>query len=508
MPAFSSKPRFRSFYRFLQLFDQRIWLFVVLHVLVWAYIIAGLPGSVQLFFVNVLLFVLIVVRLTYRKTIITYFNYSFGRISHWNIHRRRYPPYKWYDLYRAAQSYTAEHARSSELLAFNPLPLFQLLQHPLQSVRERERFAVLMLPVKTSYNTEESLPNDTFWLIHGEQAFGHGDCIVRITWERGSIMLEIASERPEDGAHILEQLIERAQRNSIYRRKMISPVFQPQLRPHYGDEDDESNLSLVFQAPSNVTDETIVLEDSMHELIEWSVIDFHQRRDALKAVGLPGRRGILFYGPPGTGKTYTCKYIANRLPDATTIVVSGKDLGHIRYICQIARQFQPALVILEDIDLVFSSRENNMFSPALGDLFDELDGFQPDDAVIFLLTTNAIDRVEAAIKDRPGRVSQCIYLGPPNAELRRRYLRALLERYPAAADINLEPIIKRTEGASQAFLKEMVVRAVQLATAQQFTLDSASLRLTEQHLADAQAQMLQGNDSVGKRIIGFQVSTA
>lgn len=505
MPAFAPKPRFRLFYWFLQQFDQRIWLFVALHVLVWIYIFAALPGSAQLTFVNILLFVLIVLRLTYRKTMITYFNYAFGRISNWNIHRRHYPHYKWYDLYRAAQSYSAEHARSSELLAFNPMPLFQLLQNPLQSVRERGRFATLMLPVKTSYNTEQSLPNDTFWLIHGEQAFGHGDCIVRISWERGSIVLEIASERTEDGEHILEQLLERAQRNSIYRQQVISPVFQPHLHSHYGDEDDESNFSLVFQTPPNVNDDTIVLEDSMRELIEWSVIDFHRRREELIAAGLPGRRGILFYGPPGTGKTYTCKYIAHRLPDATTIVVSGKDLGHIRHICQIARQFQPALVILEDIDLVFSSRESNMFSPALGDLFDELDGFQADDAVIFLLTTNAIDRVEAAIKDRPGRVSQCIYLGPPNAELRRRYLLALLARYPAA-QINLEPVIKRTEGTSQAFLKEMVARAVQLATAEQPTLDNAQLHLTEQHLANAQAQMLQGNDSAGKRIIGFQIS--
>ncbi len=117
--------------------------------------------------------------------------------------------------------------------------------------------------------------------------------------------------------------------------------------------------------------------------------------------------------------------------------------------------------------------------------------------MIFLLTTNAIDRVESAIKDRPGRVSQCIYLGAPNATLRHRYLSALLAPYPAA-QVDLERLVGRTEGVSQAFLKEMLARAVQFATASQ-PGDATRLLLEDSHLDAAQAQMVAGNDLAGKR---------
>ena len=56
----------------------------------------------------------------------------------------------------------------------------------------------------------------------------------------------------------------------------------------------------------------------------------------------------------------------------------------------------------------------------LGEFIDQLDGFGDTDQVIFILTTNAIERIESAIKDRPGRVSQCVYFGPPSAALRQR----------------------------------------------------------------------------------------
>ena len=55
---------------------------------------------------------------------------------------------------------------------------------------------------------------------------------------------------------------------------------------------------------------------------------------------------------------------------------------------------------------------------------DQLDGFTEDEEVLFILTTNAIDRVEQAIKDRPGRVNQCLYFGLPAPALRKLFLRA------------------------------------------------------------------------------------
>ena len=57
---------------------------------------------------------------------------------------------------------------------------------------------------------------------------------------------------------------------------------------------------------------------------------------------------------------------------------------------------------MEDIDLVFSSREVNSYSAALGELLDQMDALRPYEDVGFALTTNAIERMGAAIRDRPG----------------------------------------------------------------------------------------------------------
>lgn len=219
-------------------------------------------------------------------------------------------------------------------------------------------------------------------------------------------------------------------------------------------------------------------------------------------LGLPGKRGVLLYGPPGMGKTYTCKYLAQRLVSATTIVATGHALAHIKSVCNVAKLLQPALVLLEDVDLVFTDRQINPYSTVLGEFMDELDGFGEGDQVIFVLTTNAIERVEAAIKDRPGRISQCIYFGPPHAELRTRYLHTLLQPY-ASASVNMPQLVARTEGVSQAFLKELVFRAVQIAT-ETLPAKSASVCLTDQHLDTALTEMTAGGRA-SKRIIGFHV---
>jgi ATP-dependent 26S proteasome regulatory subunit len=61
---------------------------------------------------------------------------------------------------------------------------------------------------------------------------------------------------------------------------------------------------------------------------------------------------------------------------------------------------------MDDVDLVFSSRDVNHRADALGDLFDQIDAVADMDPINVVMTTNAIDRVEAAVKDRPGRISQ------------------------------------------------------------------------------------------------------
>jgi SpoVK/Ycf46/Vps4 family AAA+-type ATPase len=284
---------------------------------------------------------------------------------------------------------------------------------------------------------------------------------------------------------------------------MIEVSFEQKVKDEYGDIERFERVDPIFLTKPPITEADIILDDETERIIQRSIIDFHERREELMKVGLPGRRGVLFYGPPGTGKTYTCRYISHRLQSATTIVATGTSLLHIKSICNLARMLQPSIVILEDVDLVYSARERNIYTTALGELMDELDGFNSDDHIIFVLTTNAIDRVEAAIRERPGRISQCIFFGAPNGKLRRRYLEAMLTPYDCKRLI-MSDLVASTEGVTQAFLKELVYRAVQIAS-EHNSADTDAIALTNMHFDEALEEMRKSAGASGEAIIGFRI---
>jgi len=426
----------------------------------------------------------------------------FGHAHAWPIHTKSYPIYKFVDIYRGAQLYAAQHPRSIEIRSEHAGPLTMILNGYVRAIAERTIRAPTMVPRKISYGEEQYFPADSFWLVRPAGAGPRGIIRVRMAVRIRQVQIEVAAPETAGASAIVDAVTDLASQHSIYRNRMIRVVFQPEVRDSYGDDESYDPMDLMFYKELAIDDDDIILDDMVRGVIERTVVDFHERRDALIRLGLPGKRGVLFYGPPGTGKTYTCKYLAHRLKTATTIVATGHALLHMKAICAIAKMLQPALVLLEDVDLVFADREVNAYNTVLGEFIDQLDGFGETDHVTFILTTNAIERIEAAIKDRPGRVSQCIYFGPPNAALRRRYLQSLLRPYDASA-VQLDRVVGQTDGVSQAFLKELVFRAVQIASADHH--DGGSLAVTDSHVETALAEMTSGGGRAGKRIVGFHV---
>jgi len=49
-------------------------------------------------------------------------------------------------------------------------------------------------------------------------------------------------------------------------------------------------------------------------------------------------------------------YLAGRMPERTTILMTGGGLGLVEQSCAMARALQPATLILEDVDLVAEER--------------------------------------------------------------------------------------------------------------------------------------------------------
>lgn len=130
---------------------------------------------------------------------------------------------------------------------------------------------------------------------------------------------------------------------------------------------------------------------------------------------MPYRRGYLFYGPPGTGKSSLSTAIAGEfgLDLYEVKVPSIKDDGELE---QMFQEIPPrCIVLLEDIDAVWSAREQrndseNASSVTLSGLLNVLDGVGSQEGRVVILTTNKPERLDSALV-RPGRIDFKVYLG-------------------------------------------------------------------------------------------------
>ena len=412
----------------------------------------------------------------------------------------RYPTYRYVDWYRALERYAAGAAEARRLDARNPRSLEALIRYVSAELPANPTLQKICI----GYEEFGFFPEEVFWLLRGPDGFGPEERIVlRVRREVGEVVVEVAATAPEAASAVLKRLEKDALAHSIFRGQFLEVRYSHDPHADYEYMHRADELTVTFQARPNVTAADIILDEKVEAILRRNLFDFFAHRDRLHELGLPRKRALLFYGPPGTGKTHTCRFVHTFLKGVTTILATGEALARMEHLGKLARQLQPTLVILEDVDLVFVAREVNPYGLALGDLMDQLDGFTPDEEVIFLLTTNAIDRVEAAIRDRPGRINQCLHFGLPGPELRRRYLERYLRPYDASA-ADLDHLVKQTEQTSQAFLKEYVLRAVQVAAESAGYGNGEPVRLRTEHFDAAFEELTSHGDPHGHSIMGFR----
>ncbi|HEY9496631.1 MAG TPA: AAA family ATPase, partial [Intrasporangium sp.] len=191
-------------------------------------------------------------------------------------------------------------------------------------------------------------------------------------------------------------------------------------------------------------------------------------------------------------------YLLSATPGTTAVLLSGGALQHIHAAAKIARAHQPAIVVLEDVDLVAEDRSLTMGpQPLLFEVLDALDGLDADADVAFLLTTNRIEDLEVALAQRPGRVDLAAQIPLPDLEgrlaLLRLYGRHLFE------DAALSGAAERAEGTTASFAKELVRRAV-LAAALEETAPG------DRHLTSALDELLSDSELLTRSLLGVQGS--
>ena len=253
---------------------------------------------------------------------------------------------------------------------------------------------------------------------------------VRDAYRGVRVRLEIAVA-PGDAparvaARIMAELRTQAESGASWRGEVL--VLEP---AH--DDYEVSPAGLRVERAAPVRREDIVLPEKTLALIERNTVGFVHDAARLAQLGLSAKKGVLLYGPPGTGKTLIVRWLAGTLEGYTKIIVTAGHYGLLEETLAVARALQPALVVLDDIDLVGGHRDGPYAARGgiLNMLLNEMDGIAPEARLLFVLTTNRPEVLEPALAARPGRVDQAIEIGLPGESERR----VLVKRYAGALQV-------------------------------------------------------------------------
>jgi ATPase family associated with various cellular activities (AAA) len=316
-----------------------------------------------------------------------------------------------------------------------------------------------------------------------------------------ALQVEVAGLEVSDAQAVLAELDQLRSELNVYRGHLLDVTITPM-----------GGLHLAFAARPGLSREDVVLPEAVLGRVERHALGVAAHRQALLAVGQHLKRGLLLYGPPGTGKTHTTRYLLGQMTGYTRLVITGRALMAVGAVTEMARDLQPSVVVLEDVDLVAEDRSMGpRSSPVLFDLLDAMDGAAADADLLFLLTTNRADLLEPALAARPGRVDVAVEVVLPDAAARERLLALYGRGVPLALTAeDIATAVERTEGTTASFLRELIRRSV-LESLHDGTArpdEHAVPTVTGAHLARALDDLLDSAQGVTRTLLGVGVDPA
>jgi hypothetical protein len=309
--------------------------------------------------------------------------------------------------------------------------------------------------------------------------------------------LHVAGTDAERARQVVAEIREAALAHNVFRGQVLS--FGGDVFGH-GGMYVPGMAELTFLRRPSLAAEQLVLDPPTLAEVERQVVEVARHKERLLAAGQHLKRGLLLFGPPGVGKTHTVRFLMSRLVGTTVIQLTGGALQYIAEACSIARRLQPAMVVVEDVDLIAEERGMHPGQhPLLFQLLNEMDGLAEDADVVFVLTTNRPDLLEPALAARPGRVDQAVALQLPDAAARR----ALFELYRGELAVDtsrLDDVLARTEGVTASFLKELLRRAA-LVAATRIPGDGA-IAVSADDLEAALDELLDTRNAMTRALLG------
>jgi cell division protease FtsH len=240
----------------------------------------------------------------------------------------------------------------------------------------------------------------------------------------------------------------------------------------------KSKAKLLNNQQKRVTFKDVAgVEEAKEELQE--IIEFLKDPQKFQKLGGKIPKGVLMMGPPGTGKTLLAKAVAGEA-NVPFFSISGSDFvemfvgvgaSRVRDLFEQGKKNAPCIIFIDEIDAVGRHRGAGLGGghdereQTLNQLLVEMDGFESNDGVILMASTNRPDVLDPALL-RPGRFDRQVVVSYPDVRGREGILKVHTRKIPLDEAVDVNIIARGTPGFTGADLANLVNEAALVAARQ------------------------------------------
>ena len=233
----------------------------------------------------------------------------------------------------------------------------------------------------------------------------------------------------------------------------------------------KSKAKLLNNQQKRVTFKDVAGVDEAKEELQ-EIIEFLKDPQKFQKLGGKIPKGVLMVGPPGTGKTLLAKAVAGEA-NVPFFSISGSDFvemfvgvgaSRVRDLFEQGKKNAPCIIFIDEIDAVGRHRGAGLGGghdereQTLNQLLVEMDGFESNDGVILVASTNRPDVLDPALL-RPGRFDRRVVVGRPDVRGREGILKVHTRKIPLDEAVDVNVIARGTPGFTGADLANIVNEA-------------------------------------------------